>query len=49
VSVTFGGQPFYLSVIAQENVAEGIIGRDILNHFVITLNGLAHITEVVVE
>jgi predicted aspartyl protease len=49
VSVTFAGQPFYLSVIAQENVAEGIIGRDILNHFVITLNGLAHVTEVVVE
>jgi predicted aspartyl protease len=49
VSVTFAGQPFYLSVIAQENVAEGIIGRDILNHFVITLNGLANVTEVVVE
>lgn len=49
VPVTFAGQDFYLSVIAQENVSEAIVGRDILNHFVVTLNGLAHVTEIAVE
>ncbi len=48
-SINLAGQTFYLSVIAQENASEGIIGRDILNDLVVTLNGPAHVTEIPVE
>jgi predicted aspartyl protease len=49
VLLSFAGRKFYLPVIAQENVSEGIVGRDILNDFVLTLNGLAHVTEIPME
>lgn len=45
-SVKLAGQTFYLRVIAQENTDEGIIGRDVLNHLAITLNGPAMVTEI---
>lgn len=48
-AVNLIGQTFYLTVIAQEEINEGIIGRDILNHLVVTLNGPAHTTEIPVD
>lgn len=48
-AVRLAGQTFYLSVIAQENTDEGIVGRDILNHLVVTLNGPAGVTELPIE
>lgn len=48
-AVSLAGQTFYLRVIAQENTNEGIIGRDILNDLVVTLNGPAHVTEIPLE
>lgn len=49
VAVSLSGQIFYLRVIAQENTTEGIIGRDILNNLIVTLNGPANVTEISVE
>lgn len=48
-TVSLAGQTFYLRVIAQENTSEGIIGRDILNDLVVTLNGPANVTEISLE
>ena len=48
-AVRLAGQTFYLRVIAQENTYEGIVGRDILNHLVVTLNGPAAVTEIPVD
>ncbi len=42
-------QTFYLRVIAQEDSVDAIVGRDILNHLVVTLNGLAGVTEILVD
>ncbi|MCP4360028.1 MAG: hypothetical protein GY796_18645 [Chloroflexi bacterium] len=42
-------QTFYLRVVAQENTDEGIVGRDILNHLVVTLNGPASVTELLID
>lgn len=33
-------------VIGREGIDEVIVGRDVLNQFIVTLNGLAHVTEV---
>jgi len=49
VTVSLAGQTFYLQVIAQENTDEGIIGRDILNNLVVTLNGPANTTEIALD
>lgn len=48
-AITLAGRTFYLRVIAQEDSSEGIIGRDVLNHMVVTLNGPAASTEIPVE
>lgn len=47
VQMEFG--PFQLSlvdVLAQKDAPEAIIGRDVLNHFIVTLNGLAASVEI---
>lgn len=35
-----------MEVVGREGIAEVIIGRDILNQLIVTLNGLAFVTEV---
>lgn len=35
-----------VDVVGRDSTDEVIIGRDLLNQFIITLNGLAHITEI---
>ena len=35
-----------MEIVGQERTNEVIVGRDVLNQLLITLNGLAHITEV---
>ena len=35
-----------MSVVGSEDIEEVILGRDILNHMIVTLNGLAGVTEI---
>lgn len=35
-----------LEVVGRNGTNEIIIGRDVLNQFIVTLNGLAHVTEI---
>ncbi|MCL4871865.1 MAG: hypothetical protein KJ063_23140 [Anaerolineae bacterium] len=39
-------RPFYLEVVGMENRREAIIGRDILNQFVVTLNAPGLVVEI---
>jgi hypothetical protein len=46
VQLTIGSLLLYgIEVIGKERTDEVIIGRDVLNQMIVTLNGLAHITE----
>ena len=47
VKVTIGSYPIYgIEAIANDKTSEIILGRDALNQLVVTLNGLAEITEI---
>jgi hypothetical protein len=47
VSIRIGVHPMpAVRVIAGVAESEAIIGRDVLNHLVVTLNGLASVTEI---
>ena len=35
-----------VEVIGRQGVDEIVIGRDVLNQLIVTLNGLAHVTEI---
>lgn len=49
VSVHAAGETFYRKVIALAKGDEAIIGRDILKHLHVTLNGHASMTEILQE
>lgn len=50
VRIGIGGQEVHaISAVAMPNNSEPIIGRDILNHFAITLNGPAATTEIQID
>lgn len=49
VMITLASQRFFVRVIGLKNVEEAIIGRDILNHLVVTLNGPAATTLIEVD
>lgn len=47
VNIKIGSHTIYgLDVVANEQTKEVIIGRDVLNQLIVTLNGLAEITEI---
>jgi hypothetical protein len=47
VWLTVGGHtPIYLQVVGDSEGEEAILGRDVLNQFVVTLNGLASVVEI---
>jgi len=46
VNLRFAGQRLQLHVLADRNNAQALLGRDVLNYFVVTLNGLAYTVEV---
>lgn len=47
VSLRIGGfEQRALSVVGSLDMEEAILGRDILNHLIVTLNGLAGVTEI---
>jgi hypothetical protein len=47
VQLAIGEMVLYgLEVIGRPNARELIVGRDVLNQLIVTLNGLAHVTEI---
>lgn len=47
VSIKVGSYPIYgIEAIANDKTPETILGRDALNQLIVTLNGLAQITEI---
>jgi predicted aspartyl protease len=46
VYLQIGAYGFYVSVVADPLYQEVLIGRDILNLLIVTLNGLAHVVEI---
>lgn len=47
VKLTIGAYPIYgIEAIANEKTVEMVLGRDALNQLVVTLNGLAEMTEI---
>jgi hypothetical protein len=46
VFLQLGPFNFYLPVVGDDLYDEPIIGRDVLNHLIVTLNGLANMVEI---
>ena len=46
VFLQLGPFHFYLLVVGDDLYDEPIIGRDVLNHLIVTLNGLANVVEI---
>jgi len=46
INMRFAGQQLQLHVLSDRNNSQPLIGRDVLNYFIVTLNGLAYTVEI---